>query len=152
MGTELYARGIIINRCFDELNLSAPSIIREIHQNYIKSAGEIIETNTFGANAKRLSALGLGEKMRVINEAAVRLAREAAGTDAFVAGAVGPLGCPLEPLGSTSFAEARPIFRQQIDFFLEAGVDLHMLETFTEITNSGKPTSLCAKRPAAASR
>jgi len=133
MGTELYTRGIFINRCFDELNLSAPSIIREIHQDYVRSGAEILETNTFGANGKRLSAFGLGEKVRAINEAAVRLAREAAGPDVFVAGAVGPLGCRLEPLGATSFAEARAIFRQQIDVLLEAGVDLLMLETFTEI-------------------
>ena len=133
MGTELYAKGIFINRCFDELNLSAPSIIREIHQDYVKSGAEILETNTFGANEKRLSAFGLGEKVRAINQAAVRLAREAAGPDVFVAGAVGPLGCRLEPLGPTGFAEARAIFRRQIDVLLESGVDLLMLETFTEI-------------------
>jgi homocysteine S-methyltransferase len=133
MGTELYARGIFINRCFDELNLSAPTLIREIHQDYVKAGAEILETNTFGSNRKRLSAFGLGEKVHAINQAAVRLAREAAGTDAFVAGAVGPLGCWLEPLGPMSFAEARAIFREQIDVLLDAGVDLLMLETFTEI-------------------
>ncbi len=133
MGTELYAKGIFINRCFDELNLSAPSIIREIHQNYVKSGAQILETNTFGANGKRLFAFGLGEKVRAINQAAVRLAREAAGPHVFVAGAVGPLGCPLEPLGSISFEEARAIFREQIDVLLEAGVNLLMLETFTGI-------------------
>jgi homocysteine S-methyltransferase len=133
MGTQLYARGAFINRCFDELNLSAPGLIREIHQDYVKSGAEILETNTFGANRKRLSAFGLGEKVSAINEAAVRLARDAAGTEAFVAGAVGPLGCWLEPLGPMSFAEARAIFREQIDVLLESGVDLLMLETFTEI-------------------
>src|SRR5215472_3702796 len=127
MGTELYARGIFINRCFDELNLSAPTLIREIHQDYVKAGAEILETNTFGSNRKRLSAFGLGEKVHAINQAAVRLAREAAGTDAFVAGAVGPLGCWLEPLGPMSFAEARAIFREQIDVLLDAGVDLLML-------------------------
>lgn len=133
MGTVLYAKGIFINRCYDELNLSAPSLVREVHQDYVKAGAEIVETNTFGANRKRLTAFGLAEKLRAINEAGVRIAREAAQDRAFVAGAVGPLGCRLEPLGPTSFAEARAIFREQIEVLVEAGVDLLMLETFTEI-------------------
>src|SRR5579872_5380199 len=104
MGTVLYAKGIFINRCYDELNLSAPGLVREVHQDYVKAGAEIVETNTFGANRKRLAAFGLAEKLRAINEAGVRLAREAAQDRAFVAGAVGPLGCRLEPLGPTSFA------------------------------------------------
>ena len=102
MGTALYAKGIFINRCFDELNLSLPAMIREVHQDYVKAGAEIIETNTFGANRKRLAAFGHGDKVRAINEAGVRLAREAAGDQAFVGGAVGPLGGWLEPLGATS--------------------------------------------------
>ncbi len=130
MGTMLYSRGVFINRCFDELNLSAPDMVRQIHQEYVKAGAEILETNTFGANRMRLAAFGFVEKLRAINEAGVRLAREAAREHAFVAGAVGPLGAHIEPLGPTSFAEARAIFREQFEVLLEAGVDLLLLETF----------------------
>jgi methionine synthase I (cobalamin-dependent)/5,10-methylenetetrahydrofolate reductase len=133
MGTALYAKGIFINRCYDELNLSLPATVSEVHQEYVKAGAEIIETNTFGANRRRLAAFGHGDKVRAINEAGVRLARGAAGDRAFVAGAIGPLGIRLEPLGPTSFEEARAIFREQIEVLVEAGVDLLMLETFTEI-------------------
>jgi homocysteine S-methyltransferase len=130
MGTMLYARGVFINRCFDELNLSSPDLVRQIHQDYVKAGAEIVETNTFGASRMRLAGFGAAEKLKAINQAGVRLAREAAREAAFVAGAVGPLGVRIEPLGPTSFAEARAIFREQIDALLEAGVDLLILETF----------------------
>src|ERR1700693_2604384 len=112
MGTVLYSKGIFINRCFDELNLSGPALIRETHQEYVKAGAEILETNTFGANRPRLAAFGLAEKLRAINQAGVRLAREAAGDTAYVAGAIDPLGVRIEPLGPTSFAEARRAFRE----------------------------------------
>ena len=130
MGTMLYDRGIFINRCYDELNLTAPDMIRQIHADYVKAGAEIVETNTFGANRMRLAAFGLGEKLRAINQAGVKLAREAARDTAFVAGAVGPLGANIEPLGPTSFAEARSIFREQVETLVEADVDLLILETF----------------------
>jgi homocysteine S-methyltransferase len=130
MGTMLYSRGVFINRCFDELNVSQPDLVRQIHQEYVKAGAEILETNTFGASRPRLGAFGLSEKLRDINLAGVRLAREAAKDGPFVAGAVGPLGVRIEPLGPTSFAEARAAFREQIDALLEAGVDLLILETF----------------------
>jgi homocysteine S-methyltransferase len=130
MGTMLYSRGVFINRCFDELNLSSPDLVRQIHQDYVKAGAEILETNTFGASRMRLAGFGVADKLKAINQAGVRLAREAAKEAAFVAGAVGPLGVRIEPLGPTSFAEARAIFREQIDALLEAGVDLLILETF----------------------
>jgi homocysteine S-methyltransferase len=130
MGTMLYSRGVFINRCFDELNLSSPDLVRQIHQDYVKAGAEIVETNTFGASRLRLAGFGVADKLKAINQAGVRLAREAAKEAAFVAGAVGPLGVRIEPLGPTSFAEARAIFREQIDALLEAGVDLLILETF----------------------
>ncbi len=86
MGTMLYSRGIFINRCFDELNLSAPDMVRQIHQEYVKAGAEILETNTFGANRQRLAAFGAAEKLREINHAGVRLAREAAKDGAFRGG------------------------------------------------------------------
>src|SRR5215471_8692491 len=130
MGTMLYSRGIFINRCFDELNLSSPDMVRQIHQEYVKAGAEILETNTFGATRERLGAFGVAEKLKAINLAGVKLAREAAKDGVFVAGAIGPLGVRIEPLGPTSFAEARAMFREQIDPLLEAGVDLLIFETF----------------------
>jgi homocysteine S-methyltransferase len=134
MGTMLYAKGIFINRCFDELNLSAPQIVKEVHQEYVKVGAEVIESNTFGGNRIRLTAFGFAEKLKAINQAGVRLAREAAGERAFVAGAIGPLGVPIEPLGPLSFAEARAIFKEQADALVEAGIDLMVIETFYDLS------------------
>jgi homocysteine S-methyltransferase len=131
MGTMLYSRGVFINRCFDELNLAQPDLVRQIHREYVKAGAEILETNTFGANRTRLAAFGIAEKLAAINQAGVRLAREAAGdSNVYVAGAMGPLGVRIEPLGPTSFAEARDTFREQAAALIEGGADLLILETF----------------------
>ena len=131
MGTLLYAKGIFINRSYDELNLSQPDLIRGIHHDYLQAGAEIIETNTFGANSFRLARHSLADKVRDVNRAGARLAREAAKSfDVWVAGSVGPLGTRIEPLGKTSFQEARDAFRQQIEALVEGGVDLLILETF----------------------
>jgi len=131
MGTLLYAKGIFINRSYDELNLSAPDLIRGVHHDYLQAGAEIIETNTFGANSFRLARHSIVNKVRDINLAGVRLAREAAKSfDVWVAGSVGPLGTRIEPLGKTSFQEARDAFREQIQALAESGVDLLILETF----------------------
>ncbi len=131
MGTLLYGKGVFINRCYDELNLSQPDLIRGIHHDYLQSGAEIIETNTFGANSFRLARHSLVDKVRELNLAGARLAREAAKSfDAWVAGSVGPLGTRIEPLGKISFAEARQAFRDQIEGLIEGGVDLLILETF----------------------
>ena len=133
MGTALYSKGVFINRCFDELNLSLPALVRDVHQDYVKAGAEILETNTFGANRKRLGAFGFADKLRLINQAGVRIAREAAREQAFVAGAVGPLGIRLEPLGPTSLEEARAVFKEQVGVLVESGVDLLILETFRDM-------------------
>jgi methionine synthase I (cobalamin-dependent)/5,10-methylenetetrahydrofolate reductase len=131
MGTLLYAKGIFINRSYDELNLSQPDLIRGIHHDYLQAGAEIIETNTFGANAFRLGRHSLADKVKDVNRAGVRLAREAAKSfDVWVAGSVGPLGTRIEPLGKTSFQEAQDAFREQIEALVESGVDLLILETF----------------------
>jgi methionine synthase / methylenetetrahydrofolate reductase(NADPH) len=130
MGTMLYSRGVFINRCFDELNLSQPDLVLQIHQEYAKAGAEILETNTFGATRARLAAFGVAEKLQAINQAGVRLARQAANGNAFVAGAIGPLGVRIEPLGPTSYTEARAMFREQAGALIEAGADLLILETF----------------------
>jgi homocysteine S-methyltransferase len=131
MGTLLYSKGIFINRCYDELNVSQPDLIRGIHHEYLQAGAEVIETNTFGGNSVRLERHGLQDKVHDINFHGARLAKEAAKSfDGWVAGAVGPLGIRIEPLGKMSFQEARDIFREQIAALIEGGVDLLVLETF----------------------
>jgi methionine synthase I (cobalamin-dependent)/5,10-methylenetetrahydrofolate reductase len=131
MGTLLYAKGIFINRCYDELNVSQPDLIRDLHHEYMQAGAEIIETNTFGGNSFRLTRHSMENRVREINLAGARLAREAAKSfDVWVAGSVGPMGVRIEPLGKTSFEEARAAFREQIAALVEGGVDLLMLETF----------------------
>ncbi|HEY2845556.1 MAG TPA: bifunctional homocysteine S-methyltransferase/methylenetetrahydrofolate reductase [Bryobacteraceae bacterium] len=133
MGTMLYTKGAFLNRCLDELNLSLPALVRDVHQEYVRAGAELIETNTFGANRKRLAVYGFGDKVRLINRAGVRIAREAARDQAFVAAAIGPLGVRVEPLGAVTLDEARSIFREQIEALVEAGVDCLMLETFRDL-------------------
>ena len=133
MGTMLYSKGVFVNRCYDELNLSLPALVRDVHQEYVRAGAELIETNTFGANRKRLAPFGFADKVRLINRAGVRIAREAARDQAFVGAAIGPLGVRLEPLGSITIDEARSIFREQIEALVEAGVDCLMLETFRDL-------------------
>jgi methionine synthase / methylenetetrahydrofolate reductase(NADPH) len=147
MGTMLYARGIFINRCYDELNLSQPELVREIHTEYLQAGAEVIETNTFGGNAYRLELHGLKDKVREINVAGVRLARECVNQirdkqacEAFVAGAIGPLGVRLEPLGKVGLEEARAAFAQQIQALVEGGpgvgADLLVIETMTSLAEA----------------
>src|SRR5262247_4714679 len=133
MGTMLYTKGVFISRCFDELNLSNPQLVREVHNDYVKTGVDIIETNTFGANRTKLMSHGLAEQTREINLQGARIAREAAGKDVFVAGAIGPLGIRIEPWGKTSIDEARAIFREQARALLAGGVDLFILETFSDL-------------------
>ncbi len=131
MGTLLYSNGVFINRCYDELNLSQPDLIRGIHHDYLQAGAEVIETNTFGGNSFRLERHGMAGKVREINLAGAELARDAAKSfDVWVAGSVGPVGVRIEPLGKTSFAEARAAFREQIEALVEGGVSLLIMETF----------------------
>lgn len=131
MGTLLYSKGIFINRCYDELNLSQPELIRAVHHDYLQAGAEIIETNTFGANSFRLARHSLADRVRDINLAGAQVAHDAAKSfDVWVAGSIGPLGVRIEPLGKTSLEEARTAFRDQITALVEGGVNLLMLETF----------------------
>jgi homocysteine S-methyltransferase len=133
MGTMLYAKGVFINKCYDELNLRNPEIVREVHKQYVRAGAEIIETNTYGANRIKLRSFGIEDELRAINERGAALAREAAGDSVFVAGAIGPLGIRIEPYGPTSLAEAREYFREQAAALRDAGVDLFVLETMSNI-------------------
>jgi homocysteine S-methyltransferase len=134
MGTMLYAKGVYINRCYDELNLSSPDLVAEIHTEYIRAGADIIETNTFGATAHKLQQYGLEANMHEINARAAQIARKAAGDRAYVAGAIGPLGLRIEPYGPTSFAEAKEMFKAQATALLEGGVELFCLETFSDVS------------------
>ncbi len=136
MGTMLYSKGISLNRCFDELNLAMPQLVKEVHVGYVKAGAEVLETNTFGATRLRLQKFELGEKVREINLAGARLAREVAGDELYVAGSVGPLGLRLEPLGSTSLEEAREAFREQVRALAEGGVDLIVIETMVDLNEA----------------
>src|ERR1700733_8713580 len=147
MGTMLYARGVFINRCYDELNLSQPELVREIHAEYLQAGAEVIETNTFGGNAFRLELHGLKDKVSEINKAGVKLARECVNqirdkqaSEAFVAGAIGPLGVRLEPLGKVGLDEARVAFAEQIRALVEGGpgvgADLLIIETMTSLAEA----------------
>ncbi|MGZ4816946.1 MAG: bifunctional homocysteine S-methyltransferase/methylenetetrahydrofolate reductase, partial [Terriglobales bacterium] len=131
MGTLLYSKGVFINRCYDELNVSQPDLIRQVHQEYLHAGAEVIETNTFGGNSFRLSRFSCADKVRDINLAGVKLAHEAAKSfDAYVAGSVGPLGVRIEPLGKVGLDEAHAAFLEQIKALVDGGVDLLVLETF----------------------
>jgi homocysteine S-methyltransferase len=140
MGTMLYARGVFINQCYDELNVRAPDLVRDVHKAYVKAGAEVLETNSFGANRVKLAQFGLASQTRELNRKAAELAREAAetGHDVLVAGAVGPLGVRLEPFGPTSAEEARDIFREQLEGLKEGGADLFILETFSDLHEIGQ--------------
>lgn len=136
MGTQLYARGIPFEQCFDELNLVDPDVVRGVHLDYIRAGAEIVETNTFGANRVRLAKHNLEDRVREINRRGVEIARECAGRadqPVYVAGSVGPLGKPLMPYGSISTQSAYETFREQIEGLIEGGVDLLILETFPDL-------------------
>ena len=136
----LYGRGVFINRCFESLNQTLPSLVVDVHAEYLRAGADVIETNTFGANRMKLRSFGLGDQVREINLAGARLAREAvqqSGHDAYVAGAIGPLGVRIEPWGKTGVDEAEAMFRDQAQALLDGGVDLFILETFRDLNEIG---------------
>ncbi len=133
MGTMLYEKGIFINRSFDEANLSNPSLVEDIHREYIAAGADVIETNTFGANRFKLKMHSLDGKLKEINRQGAILAAQAAGEDILVAGSIGPLGIKIEPWGPTSNEEAVEAFGEQAEALLEGGVDLFILETFADL-------------------
>jgi homocysteine S-methyltransferase len=133
MGTMLYAKGVFINQCYDELVLRSPDLVREVHAAYVKAGAEVVETNTFGANRAKLTQYGLDGQVSLINRRAAEVAREATGEQRLVAGAVGPLGIRLEPYGPTSRDEARAMFREQMEALAEGGADCFVLETFVDL-------------------
>ncbi len=147
MGTMFYARGVFINRCYDELNLTEPQLVRELHEEYLLAGAELIETNTFGATAVRLKRFGLEEKVVEINAAGVRLARAAVDAvrekhahDALVAGSIGSLGLKAEDLQSSDVHE---IYAKQVQALHEGGVDLFLIETVTSMAEANGALQAC---------
>jgi len=137
MGTMLYSKGVFVNRCFESLNLSEPDLVAEVHLDYVRAGADVLETNTFGANRVKLASFGLADKVRAINIAGARIARHAAREQAYVAGAIGPLGIRIEPWGKTGVDEAEAFFREQAEALLEGPVDLFILETFRDLNEMG---------------
>jgi homocysteine S-methyltransferase len=133
MGTMLYAKGVFINRSFDALNLTDPDRVSEVHHDYVRAGADVIETNTFGANRIKLRGFGLADRLREINMEGARVAKAAARDQAYVAGAIGPLGIRIEPWGKTGTDEAEGYFREQAQALADGGVDLFILETFRDL-------------------
>jgi len=136
MGTMLHERGVNFDSCFDELNLMNPALVGSIHQEYINAGAEIILTNTFGANRFKLERWGLGDRLNEINQKGVELAQrivQASYKNILIAGDVGPLGVRLAPFGRVQLEQAHEVFKEQIQILIEAGCDLIVIETITDL-------------------
>lgn len=134
VGTYLYEKGIYINTCFDELNLTNPDLVGGVHRDYVNAGADVVETNTFGANRVKLTLHGLETRVYEINKKGVEIAKRAVKGDVLVAGSVGPLGVQIEPLSKLSFDEAKEFFKEQIQGLLDGGADLIVLETFSVLS------------------
>jgi methionine synthase / methylenetetrahydrofolate reductase(NADPH) len=137
MGTMLYSKGVFINRCFDALNVTQPDLVAEVHLAYGRAGADVLETNTFGANRIKLGAFGHADRLHAINVQGARIARHAAREQAYVAGAIGPLGVRIEPWGKMGVDEAQEYFREQASSLVDGGVDLFILETFRDLNEIG---------------
>ncbi len=136
MGTVLHQKGIKIDECFDQLNLTQPALVAEVHREYIEAGSNMIQTNTFGATRYKLARFGLENKITEINQAAVELVRRvalASFREVLIAGDIGPLGVRLAPFGRVQLDEARRAFYEQIQALVNAGVDLLIIETVTDL-------------------
>jgi methionine synthase I (cobalamin-dependent)/5,10-methylenetetrahydrofolate reductase len=131
MGTMLYSKGVFLNRCYDELNLTNPEIVEEVHKAYSDAGADVLETNTFGANRIKLTEHGLGDKVKEINLTAVKLVRKYISEGQYVAGAMGPCLKSGQRLGENRREELREVFSEQAQALKEGGVDLILLETFS---------------------
>src|SRR5688572_24343027 len=133
MGTQFFERGVLYSMCLEELNLSKPELVRKIHEDYIRAGAHVLETNTFGANAMRLEKHGLADRMKDLNLAGVRVAREAAAAGkAFVIGAIGPSGYFLGEALPEDLAKVRTALSEQARVLADAGVDAIVVETMRQ--------------------
>ena len=137
MGTMLYAKGVFINKSFEALNVTRPELVAGVHQEYVRAGADIVETNTFGANRIKLGSFGVADQLHAINVEGAKIARQAAGDRAYVAGSIGPLGIRIEPWGKTGIDEAQAYFREQAEALAAGGVDLFILETFRDLNEIG---------------
>jgi methionine synthase I (cobalamin-dependent)/5,10-methylenetetrahydrofolate reductase len=133
MGSLIYEKGVFIDKCYDELNLSRPDLITSIHEEYVRAGARVIETNTYGANRFKLKSHNLFDRMEEINRKGVELARKASGPEVYVAGSMGPSGTEIEPWGDTTLEEVFSGYAEQARMLHEAGADLFILETFQDI-------------------
>ncbi len=133
MGTMLYEEGVPLNSCFEEVSVSNPNLVSNIHRQYIDAGAQVIETNSFGANPIKLKTYQIENKIEEINRAAARIARREAGDDIYVAGSIGPLGQRLAPLGPISLKEAEDAFKAQISALVSEDIDLLIFESFRDI-------------------
>jgi methionine synthase I (cobalamin-dependent) len=134
-GTQLYERGVLYSACFEELNASRPDLVIRVHEDYLRAGAQVIESNTFGANALRLEKYGIASRVRELNVSGVRLARAAAGLNAYVVGAMGPSGYFLGEGGSASaddLAKVRAVFLEQARALVDEGVDALLVETIRQ--------------------
>jgi homocysteine S-methyltransferase len=134
-GTQLYERGVLYSACFEELNLSRPELVTRVHEDYLRAGAQIIESNTFGANALRLEKYGLSSRVRELNTTGVRLARAVAGAQAYVVGAIGPSGYFLGEGGdanATDLAKVKAVFLEQARALVDEGVDALLVETMRQ--------------------
>ena len=145
MGTEIYARGVFVNRSYEELNLEDPTLVEAVHRDFIAAGADVVETNTFAANRPRLEPHGLADRIVEVNRQAVRLARSAAGARVYVAGSIGPLGIRLEPWGPTTVGEAESIFAEQVQALVDEGVDLLTVETFSDLVEIQAAIAACRR-------
>src|SRR5690349_14069607 len=122
MGTQLYERGVLYSVCFEELNLTKPELVKNVHEDYVRAGAQVVETNRFGANAMRLEKHGLAGSVRGLNESAVRIAREAAGGKAYVAGSIGPSGYFLGDATSGDLEKVKTALSEQAKVL--AGTDI----------------------------
>ena len=137
MGTELYLRGVYVNQCYDELNRTQPDLIKSVHSDYLSAGAEVIETNTWGANQYKLDAHNLAGDVAELNSRGVQIARDAIdniGSEAYIAGSIGPLGVRLSPIGKVEPQEARAAFKKQAESLIQTGVDLISIETMVEVS------------------
>lgn len=133
MGSLIYEKGVFIDKCYDELNMSRPELIRSIHEEYIRAGAKVIETNTYGANRFKLKSHNLQDQIEEINSKGVELAREASGENVYVAGSMGPLGEELQPLGEIALEQVYDAYKEQAEYLNNAGVDLFIIETIQDI-------------------
>jgi homocysteine S-methyltransferase len=139
MGTELYKRGLFINRCFEEANITQGSLVLDLHKDYLKAGAQLLTTNSWGANPHKLAGYNLQDQIEAINVTSVLLARKAIAESriqhpVWVIGSLGPLGLRMEPFGPTSKAKAQALFEIQIRALVQGGVDGLSFETFTDLS------------------